>query len=183
MAIEPPRAFRDSLAQARTRCHELEPDAAKAVNWTRWANLHITLSFIGGADPASVPDLATGVGVALKNASRFRLEIEGSGAFPGLRRAQVVWLGIRDDRGVLAHTANLVRREISALGFAQDQRAFRGHITVGRLKRPADVGALTACLAASDYEPFSVNEVVLFESLTDTGASRYVPFQRFPLGD
>jgi 2'-5' RNA ligase len=92
------------------------------------------MKFLGEQQPemvASVRDALSGI------AGRFqpmRLDVGGVGAFPHLRAPRIFWLGIASDTKLeLLHHDLEVACE--RLGHEVDARAFRPHITLGRVKR------------------------------------------------
>ncbi|MEU4694469.1 2'-5' RNA ligase family protein [Actinoplanes sp. NPDC023714] len=89
------------------------------VSGGRSAKWHVTLAFLGDADPAAVTSALAGRSFG----GPFRLRIAGSGRF-----GSVVWAGLAGDVPALA---DLRARVVSALaGFPVDERDFKPHLTV-----------------------------------------------------
>jgi 2'-5' RNA ligase len=53
----------------------------------------------------------------------------------------VIVATLSDEAGQLTKLAGLIEAAATGLGFAPEQRSFRPHITLARLKRPSDVAA------------------------------------------
>jgi len=103
------------------------------VKWSRKVeNLHITVKFLGQIDEAKLTALAEDLARSLAPLPRFRLELRGMGAFPSPRKANVVWAGVEDVARGLAAVADAVEGVGERFGVAREQRAFTGHVTVGR---------------------------------------------------
>ena len=72
---------------------ELKRDS-DGVRWVRDAGMHLTLRFLGEIDP----DMVTGLDEILKTAAHevrpFKIALSGLGAFPGLARPRVIWVGV-----------------------------------------------------------------------------------------
>jgi 2'-5' RNA ligase len=124
----------DSERQAIHRATAPLRGAARGVTWVAPECLHVTMKFLGEQKAemvATVRDALVGV------ARRFqpmRLEIEGIGAFPHLREPRIFWVGIGSDPKLeLLHHDLEVACE--RLGHEVDARAFRPHVTLGRVKR------------------------------------------------
>jgi RNA 2',3'-cyclic 3'-phosphodiesterase len=149
------------------------------VKWSRKVeNLHITVKFLGQLDEAKLTALANELAQALAPVPRFRLELRGMGAFPSPRKASVVWAGVDDVTGGLTAVAERVEGVGARLGFARDQRAFTGHVTVGRSKgRGVDARAALDAFAGGNVRSFGetiVDEVHVYESRLGREGSTYV---------
>ena len=155
------------------------------LRWSRRAdNLHVTLKFLGQVDPALLARFSQELAAALRGIPGFDIQLRGFGAFPSLRDAQVVWVGVDDPARRLEQVAAIVE-EVAAraplrLGSdpALGRRPFRAHVTVGRAPRRSrhGVDATTALAPAADL-PFggaSVSEVHVYESITGGDASTYI---------
>jgi RNA 2',3'-cyclic 3'-phosphodiesterase len=175
-----------NLAAAETaRLHAaLEPLRGHGwpVRWARAAGLHLTLRFLGDIEGAEVSRIdETLRGVAEKHGP-VELELGGFGAFPSVRRATVLWVGIAPDAALMAlqRDADLA---LSRLGYGREQKPFRPHITVARLQggaRPLDIERVTA---AFDYSSrITVDTMDLMRSHTDPNGARYEPLLRVALG-
>ena len=62
---------------------------------------------------------------------------------------------------------------------------FNPHLTLGRLKSPANrerLARLLAKLPPLDWPPFEVKELILFQSVLSPQGSKYTPLEVVPLG-
>jgi 2'-5' RNA ligase len=118
------------------------------------------------------------VAAALGGVAPFRLELGGVQVFPP-RRPRVIALEVVPE-AALAALAAAVERGVVAAGFAREERPFRAHLTLGRLRDRAlpDV----AGVAPPPPAPFDVAEVVLFRSDLEPRGARYTPLERMALG-
>lgn len=113
-----------------------------ACRWSAVETVHLTLKFLGDVSDVRLPEVYAAVERSTRDCSAFRVEIAGLGCFPNLQRPRVIWAGVRDEAGVLARLAERLDRELAGLGFAREERPFRPHLTIGRVKRNASRGAL-----------------------------------------
>jgi 2'-5' RNA ligase len=145
------------------------------IKWSRKVeNLHITVKFLGQVDEAKLTAFADGLAQALVPVPRFRLVLRGLGAFPSPRKANVVWAGVEDVTRGLASVAEVVDGVGERLGFAREQRAFTGHVTVGRAKgRGVDARRALDAFAGSDFGGTTVEEVHVYESRLGGEGSTY----------
>src|SRR5262249_61451644 len=77
----------------------------------------------------------------------------GLGAFPAARIARVIWAGVVDGAS-LAALASDVEAALSTLGFSPEARAFRPHVTLGRVRSRRGLGPLARALADVTGTPF-----------------------------
>jgi len=161
-----------SLVQSRLR-----PEQHPYVKWVDPVAIHLTLKFLGNIDQEKVSPITKAMSEAAQGISPFRLEIGGLGAFPNLRRPQVVWVGLGGEVERLASLQRAIDHSLAALGFPKESRPFTAHLTLGRLREMASTEErrrmAEALLAAKVEEvfPFQVAEISLMRStLTPKGA-------------
>ena len=155
------------------------------VRWVRAETLHVTLRFLGRTARGQVPGLLQHVTSQLAAVPPFLLELGALKAFPSPRNARVVALDLEPEAPVL-NLARAVDAGVVAAGFAPEPRRFRGHVTLGRAQstgrtREGRIPSLEG-LEPRSTAPFSVREVVLFESTLSAQGSIYTALQRIALG-
>ena len=150
-------------------------EVGDAIRWVAPEGIHLTFKFLGEV-PADREDV---VGFALDAAAQgvtpFVLPLGGFGAFPSVRRAKVIWAGCESTSG-LRLLQRQVEEKMAEIGFAKEARAFHPHLTLGRIRRNADVSKLKELVGLFDQLNFSgdvfVRSVELMQSeLSPTGAS------------
>jgi 2'-5' RNA ligase len=171
LAVVPPPAilrWTDSLADSARLVDR--PD--DGLRWTPTGQRHLTLRFFGRvADPTA---LTESVAESFQGFSRFTIVLSGGGAFPAIRRATVLWVGVQrgsDELGALA-----------AAVAAPDDRPYRAHLTLARARRARDVRAAVAALdVCGESDAWRVDEVVLFDSDTRPEGAVHTEQARFRL--
>lgn len=161
------------LREARAGLARAADDAGIAIRWVAPASYHVTLQFLGWARPPVVSALRDRIGEALAGARGFRFTTRGVGAFGSATGARVVWAGI-DDGGRLGEVAVRVAGATATLGFEADKRPYHPHVTLGRLKKLADVTELLVPYAEQNFSETVVGSVILFESHMKSSGSEYV---------
>jgi 2'-5' RNA ligase len=165
LAVVTPPFARAWAESAQNSAAAVMPD----LRWTRPEQLHLTVKFFG-----AVPDVAPVaefVADSVRAHAPFTLSLGGGGAFPNARRASVLWVGVRQGSAALAELA---------APFDDDDRPFRAHLTLARASKSRDLrDAIAALDACGESEPWTVDELVLFES----DRSVHTEVARFRLAD
>jgi len=137
-----------------------------ALRWTGPPAWHVTLAFLGEVSQEVVPELTVRLERAARRHRAQPLAIRGGGAFPSPSRARVVWAGLDAGRPALAALAASVAAGARRAGAPppDEGRRFRAHITLARLRAPADVRPLTEDLAGLAGPPWTATEIQLIHS-------------------
>ena len=145
------------------------------LSWSKPENLHLNFKFLGETTESQVDQIRRAVEPAISHVSSFDLELKGFGVFPDQRSPRVLWVGIGGALESLTTLAGCVERAVALLGFPQEDRPFRPHLTVARVKKDHravgrvldTLGMFTNPFACG---PLFVERVALFKSeLRPTG--------------
>ncbi|WP_118857577.1 RNA 2',3'-cyclic phosphodiesterase [Sphingomonas mesophila] len=169
VAIVPPQEVRDRLIDAMEGAD---------LKWQDEAQLHLTLRFIGEVERPLANDLAAALGGLAS--PRFELAVAGTGRFDHGRRGSL-WAGVAPKEPVRTLAAK-VERLCQSAGLAPERRAFHPHITLARWNggRPP-VERWLAAHAGLASAPWTVRDIVLFESHLGRGGAHYEPVATLPL--
>ena len=106
---------------------------------------------------------------------RFTVDVRGVGAYPSVRKASVIWVGVEDGAGHLGGVARAVEEVAAALGLGErETRPFRGHVTVGRAKGGVDARRGLEGFSDRPFGAVEVSEVHVYESQLGGDGSTYV---------
>jgi 2'-5' RNA ligase len=159
------------------------PPSAR-LRWVRSANLHLTLRFLGATAAASIPALEAAVDRTARDSASFEARLEGAGAFPSPARPRAVFLRVGDGAARLAALADRLTAELAEGGWPPGERPFAAHLTLARSDGVAGASAAVEALVAAAGSldaTWTVDRIVLFESLLGGGPARYVPLRSAPL--
>jgi 2'-5' RNA ligase len=106
------------------------------VKWVEIENLHLTLRFFGELGASQVEQAGRVVREVTAATTAFPLELSGVGAFPDRGRPRVVWVGIGTGAGELVELARRLDGGFERAGLGGEDRPFRAHLTIGRLRGP-----------------------------------------------
>jgi len=181
LAIELPESIRPGLAQVQGELKRSRAD----VRWVAPGNIHLTLKFFGNVPEDEIGPLAQAARQAAAEAAPLQLQATSAGAFPSPHAPRVVWLGLGGDVLPLTQLYYRLEKAFVALGYLPEGRAFNPHLTLGRVKSPANrerLARLLAKLPPLNWPPFTVKELILFQSVLSPQGSTYSPLEVIPLG-
>lgn len=170
IAVELPGRVLSSL---KTVQGEMKSKVLKA-KWVRSENIHLTLKFLGNIEVADTAKIIAAMMNTVRDQMPFSLVAKGVGVFPGIRRPKVVWVGLSGQRQSLIQLQGALDANLADIGYPKEKRPFKGHLTIGRIKRAPDSKTVAEMLQArADFrsDEFRVNQISLFKSeLHPTGA-------------
>ncbi|MEM3038334.1 MAG: RNA 2',3'-cyclic phosphodiesterase [Thermoplasmata archaeon] len=136
-------------------------------------SIHITLKFLGDIPESSIDKISESLGKIASRTDRFQAEIVGTGAFPNERAPRVLWVGLSDG-GKLAEIAGEIDASMVEFGIPKEQRPFRPHITIARVKSMQGIDEALRVLGeykSASFGSFEVKDMRLKKStLTPAGA-------------
>ena len=169
IALNLPVPQREALREALLPMQEKQ----LPVRWANAEGLHLTLKFLGEIESGQVAPLGAALERVAAQHSPLQLRLGGFGAFPSLRRASVLWVGVEPNPELHALQREL-EGALLALGYAREQRPFRAHITVARTRaggREPDVSRFTDTF---DFKTSAAVETIdLMRSHTAPTGARY----------
>ncbi len=154
------------------------------VGWVRIEGIHLTLKFLGNVAPELIEQIKPALVRVASQTGPIRIEPAGCGAFPAIKSPRVIWVGLGGQISSLAELGRRVEAAMVPLGFKPEDRPFKPHLTVGRVKGRLRLEALQQILLAHrDFkaEPFDAAEVVLYKSDLRPDGARYSPLFKAPL--
>lgn len=177
IAVEVAADVRENLH----RCQQRMKDSGARGSWNVPANMHLTLRFLGDV-PDGTPEV---LGLILDDVAArfgpFDLRCEGLGTFGSPRRPSVLWAGCVGADGRLERLQEAVEQAVVESGFPAERRRYHPHITLARIRRPADAGRLTSevdSLRSSAFGTFRADELVLFRSDLSAQGPTHTPLHR-----
>ena len=172
-AIELPDDVRARLEDHVARLRKEVPDAV--ASWSRVENIHLTLKFFGNVGVDRIPAISEAASRAVQEFSSFQICVGGTGVFPKPSRAQVLWIGVNDPSGCLSALHQKFDRECLAEGFPKEDRAYRPHLTIARLRQPEGARRLADAHLNMNFAVIEVpiTELVLFRSELSPKGSKY----------
>jgi 2'-5' RNA ligase len=163
-------------ASLRGLLHRLRPLAD--FRWTPVENLHVTTKFIGEFPEARLDEMKQALaGIAAP--ALIDISVRGLGWFPNPHHPRVFWAGV-DGGEPLRALAAATDEATAHLGVASEEREFRPHLTLARLKGPTPLESIrrgVASLDSQDFGSFRPAGFVLYIS----SQGKYTSLAEFPL--
>ena len=133
-------------------------------------NLHVTLAFLG----ARSSEEAVAVGALLPALARPLAPLRTNAAlWLPPRRPGVLTIALAADETLAALQAEIVAALGSAIGFEAEQRRFRPHVTVGRVKRGTRIDTRCAVEPPAPGLHFAARALTLYRSHTRPEGAHY----------
>ena len=139
----------------------------EGVRWTPEANWHVTLQFLGDADPAAVIDVLSEADLPSAIAS--------VGSRPEVMARTSLVLPVNGVDGL----ARAVRRATGAIGLGVGDQQFRGHLTIGRSRGKRAISPNRSVPARDRAVEFTVDEVALVASRLSAQGATYTTLGMF----
>lgn len=177
IAIDIPRSTQEALDQVITEFRK----TGAAVTWVKPGRMHLTLKFLGNVPEEKIDAISQAMTGAAEQSTSFVLRPVGCGAFPSMKNMRIVWVGLQGDLDLLKHFHRRLEEALEVLGFDREQRSFKPHLTLGRVKGAKHAEALRqAVLSQQDFalEAFDVLELVMYKSDLRPEGAHYTPLFR-----
>jgi 2'-5' RNA ligase len=148
--------------------------------------MHLTLAFLGSTPDDRLSAVVDAVSEAASGRACFDVELDHAGRFPKSGPPRVAWLGMSagaDDSSALAVA---VRDALAKRSIAFDEKAFRPHVTLGRVRETAtrdEARAIGLAIEAARVAPlrFHIDAVHVIESHVSSKGPRYTSRAAVPL--
>lgn len=155
---------------------------SNGIRWSKPENLHITLQFLAEIKSEHLPKLMENVNNHLaQSLNRIPFRLGSLHLFPNPYRPRVIVLEVLQQDHLLK-LSQVLGEAIQATGYAIEERPFRAHLTLGRIKQPQGMSlSFISDCPLPDFEPIQLEEVVLFRSEPQPDGSKYTVLERIAL--
>lgn len=184
VAVEIPGEVRNNIAGITDEARYALDRTRLKVKWVETENVHLTLKFLGEVGEDRLGEIAGALDSAAAGLKPFSLFATGLGAFPSLSNPRVFWVGVQDEEGACGRLWERIEEAMFRLGFEREQKGFKAHMTVGRVKRPGSVSGvkeLLSSLAGRQAGRFTAGRIKLFKSELRPQGPIYTPLHEIAL--
>ena len=153
------------------------------VRWSDPRQVHLTLHFFGAVPAKEIEPIHLFSKKVAALFSPLKLWLDRIGGFPSLERPDILWLGVGEPTNQLLSLYKAIQGEVRTHGFKPEERPFRPHATIGRVKwKIKDIGTLLAKSSSQGPTPPKVvDHFVLYQSRFFPDGVRYEVLQTYAL--
>lgn len=181
LALEIDEAIRKELAELQRQLSVVGAD----VRWAEPAQLHVTVKFLGDVPDEQLAEVCRIAAELAEATPAFDMHIGHVSAAPAKGQLRMVWVGIEEPTGRLAQLHTQLDLALGDMGFRMDNRGFKPHLTLGRVKTGRNVLQLRRAIDALAEMQFGVQpaeELVVFGSELKPKGPIYTPLAHAVLG-
>lgn len=173
-AIILPEDMKRAIGEVVTRLSESAPE--NTIRWCRDDQWHFTLKFLGEIPFRQTARTVEAAEKIAEIATPFQLTLNGVGAFPNLQRPSVVWVGVSEGAREMAELANQLETELRSAGFPKENKPFKPHLTLARIKtyeQEKDAAKLLQNPITSEIGSISIASFALMRSYLLPEGAKY----------
>lgn len=182
LAIEIPKEILDQFERVQYR---LGRSMTGVIRWAKPGSIHLTLKFFGNITERDIRNITDALRAKAPALGPVPVSIGTLGVFPNLSRPRVLWVGMTEGVKELSALQAQVETALEAQGFTREERPFRPHLTIGRMKAERRIEGLDK--AIEDHKGFAAGnftatEMILFRSDLKPTGPVYTSLAKFKLG-
>ena len=147
------------------------------IRWVDPENIHITLAFLGDTNEDDISGIKEMLKTRCSGFGEVDFILKGAGVFKNLNDPRVIWTGL-DKAETLSELHKIIIKGIIEIGIESEDRDFRPHLTLGRVKwinNKSRLKDLIERFAGTEFQDVIVPEVVFFESILNHEGAVYKP--------
>jgi len=155
------------------------------IRWVRPESIHLTLKFLGDIKAVKINEIAEAISKTVVRYTPISLQAKGVGVFPGIKRPQVLWVGLAGQLEPLVSLQKTLDENLETIGFPMEKRPFKGHLTMGRMKAKIDVkkfGDVLMTFRSFESEAFTADKIILYKSELKPSGAVYTELASASLG-
>ncbi len=137
-------------------------------SWTKPGNFHLTLKFLGDIEEKLVPELSKKLSEIETDFPK-EIKLSEISGFPNIKNPRVLWCGVEDDmsKSLFQRVQNICE----GFGFENDNKPFRAHLTLGRIKsfKPAGLEDAISKIPMYNEKCFFTGIALIKSELTRSG--------------
>lgn len=140
------------------------------IEWIKPEKFHLTLIYLGYLKNENVEKLIKIIYDVASEFKRFHVELGTVDGFPSIKNPRIIMLNLSKGTIELANIYNQLKKNITNCGFKVDEKEFRGHVTLGRVKSDdfyikKKISELMKIQKKQSFKTFCVSKISLFESV------------------
>jgi len=154
------------------------------VKWVSPKNIHLTLKFLGEVPQEDLKTISSLVRERCSGFHPVNSYLSGIGAFPDLRFPKIIWAALNDPNKEIQAMADALQEDLGKIGLPKEDRPFKAHLTLGRLKSQVHIKNLLSTLQQMDVvdkTQETLDRVILYKSTLTTQGPIYEALEEFKI--
>jgi 2'-5' RNA ligase len=166
--------------------HQCWPALTPQIHWVAAQQYHLTLKFIGDYPLDKIPIVQQQCRNLFLPPLKLPLTLCGFGVFPTLQKPTILWAGFHNAKSLIALQKQL-DNTLQMLGILPEQRPFKPHLTLARIKHSFSAEQLTELLAPIQSKgnilclQTQIQQITLYESILSRQGPIYKRIETFPI--
>lgn len=157
--------------------------SGEALKWVEPDNLHLTLKFLGDTNAEQVEEVKEILFQTASQFSGFQFQLKGLGYFKSNGQPRVLFAKIENFES-LKQLVDSLQESLEEIGFEKDERAFKPHLTLARIKfikNKRQFYSLVENADSTNFQPVNVNEIIYYQSILKPSGPEYIPLHKVQL--
>jgi 2'-5' RNA ligase len=150
------------------KIEEIKTDLKNSkIKWVNYNNFHLTLKFLGDTQTYQIEKIITELQKIAKQTKTFKISIKDFGVFPNTKKPRILWFGIDNDEKI-SEIATKINTNLSKYNFNADNKAFKPHLTIGRIKFTEETDKIKKHinnLKNRQIQEINIDKIILYESI------------------
>ncbi|MGE5681911.1 MAG: RNA 2',3'-cyclic phosphodiesterase [Bacillota bacterium] len=177
IALKLPEEIVKEMVLLRNSACEIASEPVSGFRWEPEEKLHLTLKFLGDTEESKLPEIVKILSRISEDFKAVSLEFDRFGFF----LPRILWFGLHAENALF----DLVKRlnyDLQNLGFEPENRNFKPHITLLRIKHEVNPEFVSAFKNFKlPHRKFQAEEIALIKSELHPRGSIYSELQCFNL--
>ena len=147
LALDLDEPIKSQLLRLQERLASVGAD----VRWVKPEHIHLTMKFLGDVSDSTAADVCRLCRNVAAEFEPFEFEVRAAGCFANHGLPRVVWIGIDDPSGFVRRLHQRIEKTLAPLGLRRERRAFKPHVTLGRVRSARNAIELRAEVKKNDH--------------------------------
>ena len=157
---------------------------ATTIKWTKPENIHFTLAFLGDTPEEKLQIISDKLQVITKKFKPFDIKLVGLGFFPNFHQPRILWIGAESSD--LINLAASLHQELKQTGFKIDDKPFKSHLTIARIKfidphLQEKLSSIVGEYKEKEFGCLETKSVEIMESVLFPSGPVYKSLEKIPL--
>ncbi|MCK4850349.1 MAG: RNA 2',3'-cyclic phosphodiesterase [Phycisphaerae bacterium] len=163
LALDLELPIKNQLSRLQNRLDKIGAD----VRWVKPEHIHLTMKFLGEISDQMAVDICRLCQNVSAEFEPFEFEVRSAGCFANHGLPRVVWIGIDDPSGCVRRLHQRIEKTLAPLGLRREHRAFKPHVTLGRVRSARNAIELRAEVVKNDHFEAGItqaSEITIYSS-------------------